>query len=256
VVPVLDKGFVKRLDYMGSDLAVVNAARVSFAKKSSYVPLREFPESTEPPTIGGDTLVLSREDCKLINYLAKHNHWTPFAHCQVSLHIKMPIFVARQLMRSNVGIVYNEISRRYVDTPPEFYTPDKWRSRPDKSLKQGSGEPIETSFGALLPEGGVIPTTIEAYHSYCVACYDNLLAQNVAPEQARIVLPVSMYTEVWATMSLVAAARIVNLRKDSHAQWEIRQYANAIDQVIKPLFPVSWAALTSKPNKEESSATA
>ena len=226
--PVLDKGFVTLLDHLGSDLTVVNAARVSFSKRSTW---------GQKNPIGGNVLEL--KDAKLIQFLATNEHWTPFGHPQLQLHMKMPIFCARQFMRSNVGVCYNEMSRRYVDSPPEFYEPKEWRARPDKSIKQGSA--------------GVVPNVIDyagepcggenTSHGHAVVIYNQLLEQGVAPEMARMVLPVSMYTEFWATMSLAACARIVKLRIDPHAQWEIVQYARAINDLVRPLFPVSWPAL-------------
>jgi thymidylate synthase (FAD) len=212
---VLDKGFVKLVDHMGNDCAVVNAARISFGKSVTE---------------------MGEKDIRLLQYLAKHKHWTPFAHPQLTFHIKMPIFVARQYMKSTVGIVYNEISRRYVDDTPEFYGPFEWRGRPDGSLKQGSGGPVSDQ------------ETCAKYSTdacdWCLGAYEELLKRGVAPEMARMVLPVSMYTEVWATMSLQAAHRIVSLRLDPHAQWEIQQYGKAMDDLIKPLFPHAWSALS------------
>lgn len=219
---VLDKGFVDLKDVMGDDLTVVNAARVSFSKESEW----DFDLETSIP-------FLQEKDAKLINYLAKHNHWTPFGHPQITLHFKMPIFVARQFMRSNVGIVYNEVSRRYVDDEPEFYEPGyEWRKRPEKSIKQGSGELLDTDYGLYTN------TIVQCYNTY-----HYLLSQGVAPEMARMVLPLSTYTEFWATFSLAALARVCKLRSDSHAQKEIQEYAKAIDAIVRPLFPVSWQAL-------------
>lgn len=214
-VKVLDKGFVRLVDAMGSDCTVVNAARISFGKSVTEI---------------------SEKDVKLIGYLAKHGHWTPFAHPQITLHIKMPIFVARQYMKSNVGVVYNEVSRRYVDEEPEFYEDFDWRKRPEGSVKQGSGSTIDNGIDCHRLNSIVGTVTMEAYK--------DLLNLGVAPEMARMVLPVSMYTEVWATMSLMAAARIVGLRKDAHAQLEIQRYAEAMDALIAPRFPHSWSALT------------
>ena len=213
-VNVLDKGFVHLIDKMGNDCTVVNAARISFGKQ---------------------VIEMSEKDVKLLTYLAKHKHWTPFAHATLTLHIKMPIFVARQYMKSCVGIVYNEISRRYVSDNPEFYEEFDWRRKPDGSIKQGSGEILDDQNHCHMSNALVIEQAMLSYKS--------LLDKGVAPEMARMVLPVSMYTEVWATMSLQAAARIVGLRKDPHAQWEIQQYAAAMDEVISPLFPAAWAAL-------------
>jgi thymidylate synthase (FAD) len=214
---VLDKGFVKLVDHMGNDCTVVNAARISFGKSVTE---------------------MGEKDIRLLQYLAKHKHWTPFAHPQLTFHIKMPIFVARQFMKSNVGVVYNEISRRYVDDTPEFYAPANWRKRPDGSVKQGSGDNLE--YDAQWVAACLNKSVTED----SIAVYNQLLESGVAPEMARMVLPVSMYTEVWATMSLQAAHRIVSLRLDPHAQWEIQQYGKAMDDLIKPLFPHAWSALS------------
>ncbi len=214
---VLDNGFVELIDHMGSDLTVVNAARISFSKRSTS---------------------LTDKDIGLINYLAKHNHWTPFAHPQVQLHIKLPIFVARQLMKSTVGVVYNEVSRRYVSGPPEFYFPVNWRQRPEESVKQGSGD------GMPLSTNDEIRFDFSLIVNKAWAEYDNMLASGVAPEMARMVLPQNTYTELWMTASLSAVARVVGLRSKSEAQWEIQQYANAISQLVEPIFPHSWKALT------------
>lgn len=239
---VLDKGFVRLEAVHGSDLMVCNAARVSFGKKSYWqcgcggVPIDE-PCCHQP----GDYR-LQDADTKLIQYLARNNHWTPFGHPQITLHIKLPIFVARQLMRSNVGICYNEISRRYVDSDPEFYEPKEWRGRPPKSIKQGSEgvvDYVEEMFDLLSGDESAYFTA----HDACLAEYKHRLECGVAPEMARIVLPVSIYTEVWMTASLAALARVVNLRSDPHAQWEVVQYANAINLLVEPSFPVSWPAL-------------
>lgn len=232
MISVLDKGSVSLLNWMGSDLDIVKAARVSFSKTSVWGQKNPIGEN-----------VLQEKDAKLIKYLAEHGHWTPFGHCQVTLHFKMPIFVARQFMRSNVGICYNEVSRRYVDAAPEFYIPSEtlWRKRPDGSVKQGSGESFSKSEGDLL-----FDIAGEALWA-CELAYTTLLQRGVAPEQARMVLPLNTYTEFWATMSLAAAARVYNLRCDPHAQKEIRDYADAMDKLIRLHFPVSWAALTESP---------
>lgn len=215
-VNVLDKGFVRLVDHMGTDCTVVNAARISFGKSVTE---------------------MSDKDIRLLKYLAKHKHWTPFAHPQITLHIKMPIFVARQFMKSNVGVVYNEISRRYVDDTPEFYHPKEWRSRPEGSVKQGSGDRLDPYTDQVVDNDAML------IKEECLAVYRNMLNRGVAPEMARMVLPVSMYTEVWATMSLQAAHRIVSLRLDPHAQWEIQQYGKAMDDIIHPLFRHAWSAL-------------
>ena len=291
-VTVLTKGFVRQVNHDNGDLSVVNAARVSFAKEHATLD----PE----------------KDPKLIRYLHKHNHWTPFGHARYlykvyakipqllslmaetpvgsrwkilrldsehaeallstslwqamkwglplpfqarhcesdpldvlvptaiwleaarttedewwdwpeerpyTLHVKLPIFVARQWMRSNGGIVYNEVSRRYVDDEPEFWEPKLWRGRP-KSAKQGSEGEIP-GYWDITP-----------VHDKAVLHYNHLLACDIAPEMARAILPQSMYTEFWMTASLSALKRFYKLRIDPHAQWEIQQYAKAIGELI------------------------
>ncbi len=208
---------IELLDHMGDDLAVVNAARVSMAKES---------------------LTLCESDEKLIHYLAKHKHWTPFAQVQFKFRISMPIFVARQYFRHQVGLLRNETSRRYVDNPPEFWNPNgAWRGRAEH-VKQGSG-------GLLLE--AVCDEVSEIYWYAMDACsdaYKDMLEKGVCPEQARAVLPQSMMTEFVETGSLAAYARIYNLRSDPHAQVEIQEYAHAIGEAIAPIVPVSWKALT------------
>lgn len=227
-VPVLDKGFVRLVGHHGDDLLVVNAARVSFAKESRW----ESDGDHAPQ-------VLSAKDAKLIRYLAKHEHWTPFGHPQITLHFKWPVFCARQAMRSNIGICWNEVSRRYVDDMPEVHAIKEWRGRPEGSIKQGSGQPME-----YTPFSWAGQTAEEL----CLVEYNRRIACGVAPEQAREVLPMGVFTEAWGTFSLAALARFYKLRSDSHAQLEIQQYAKAIDALVRPLFPVSWEALTGAPD--------
>lgn len=211
---------VTYIDHMGSDLSVVNAARVSFKKKSE-----EFKD----------------KDLKLLRYLADHNHWTPFGHTAVTLHIKAPLFVARQLGKHQVGFVWNEVSRRYVDDDPEFYVPDVWRKRAE-NIKQGSSDetvPVNpTDYEALNPY----------HHSMMVQFeyYKHLLSIGVAPEQARMVLPQSMYTEWYWTGNLYGFSNVYRLRTDSHSQKETQEVAHQIGRIIKPLFPHSWEALTER----------
>ena len=207
---------VKLVDHMGSDLSVVNAARVSFAKEH-----KEFNEV-------GDT--------KLINFLAKHDHWSPFGHASMQFHIKAPVFVARQLVKHQVGLVWNEVSRRYVDDEPKFFNvgPDGWRGKPvDK--KQGSAGKLKI---LVELEKEIISTT-----THCKMLYKELLEQGVAPEQARMILPLSMYTEWYWTGSLAAFARICNLRMEPDAQEETQEIARQIDKICAKLFPVSWKYL-------------
>ncbi len=226
---------VELLDHMGSDLSVVNAARVSFDKESEW----EWSHK-------GDNHLWEKDE-KLISYLAKHNHWSPFAHTCVSMHIKAPIFVARQLGKHQVGLVWNEVSRRYVDTPPEFYIPEKWRKRAE-NVKQGSSdeEAIVKPFAIcdnLLwdrPELNVLN----------LAYYNHLLMSGVAPEQARMVLPQAMMTEWIWTGSMLAFSRVCKLRLDSHTQRETQEVAKQIAEIIEPLFPVSWKALMEQENDQ------
>ena len=212
---------VRLMDKMGSDLTVVNAARVSFAKESGWDIIPE----------GGETEgILNQSDEKLIKYLAKHNHWSPFGHCSMQFHIKAPIFVARQLVKHQVGLVWNEVSRRYVDDEPEFYIPKRWRLRPDKSIKQGSSD--ET-----------IDYDIAGTMAYVKTTYNNLLREQVAPEMARMVLPQNMYTEWYWSGTLMAFARVCNLRCAKDTQWETQQIANQIDRFGAEFFPYSWVEL-------------
>jgi thymidylate synthase (FAD) len=249
---VLDKGHVQYMDHMGTDLSIVNAARVSFDKESEW----EFP--THEEVLGSLTQTgnrrLSSRDTKLIHYLAKHKHWTPFGQVTIQLRIKMPLFVSRQMMRSNVGIVWNEVSRRYVDSEPEFYEPEVWRGRPEGSIKQGSGDGAVTSASYKIPSryDYLPPTTVRTtphqmgreIHSLAMRHYTGLVKSGVAPEQARIVLPQSTYTEVVGNFTLAALARVCALREDSHAQLEIQEFAKAMGEIAKQYFPVSWEALT------------
>lgn len=206
---------VTLIDSMGTDLSVVNAARVSFAKVSE-----EF----------------SDKDAKLIRYLAKHNHWTPFGHTAITLHIKAPIFVARQLGKHQVGFVWNEVSRRYVTDEPQFYRP-VWRMKPEGNVKQGSGP----EFGYMEQEhinGG------EDYVDTSLNYYRWLLDEGVCPEQARTLLPQAMYTEWYWTGNLYGFYNVWKLRTDPHTQKETQGVAHQIGDIMKGLYPVSWEALT------------
>ena len=209
---------------MGSDLSVVNAARVSFSKNSNFV----WKEKQGTSTMFEE--VLSDKDKKLINYLAKHNHWSPFGHASVQLHIKAPVFVARQLVKHQVGLVWNEVSRRYVDDEPEFYIPEVWRKKPEGSIKQGSSE--ET-----------VKYDIAGTIEYTKQTYKNLLREGIAPEMARMVLPQNMYTEWYWSGTLYAFARVCELRCKDDSQRETRDIAWQIDKLVKDKFPVSWEAL-------------
>ncbi len=207
-------GFVELLETFGSDLTVVNAARVSFAKEST---------------------VLSTGDKKLISYLARNGHISPFFHPQVRFRLKMPIFIAREWFRHTIGLARNEVSRRYVDTPPECWTPDGLRAR-DPRAKQGSKAEYIESNDAIMAE-------FNEFQKGAMDFYKSLLDRGVAPEIARGVLPQSMYTEFIETGSLSAYARICQLRLDPHAQKEIRDYAGLVASLMATAFPVSWEAL-------------
>lgn len=234
---VLDGGFVQYVSHMGTDLTVANAARVSFNKESEW----DTDKSAEQRLIDSnseynpnDLRVLSQKDTKLIQYLAKHNHWTPFAHPQITLRVKAPISIRTQLFKHKVGFCENEISRRYVSDKPEVYTP-KWRNKPTTGAKQGSEGFVDDDY--------LINSDYTEAITLALNTYDNLIKDGVAPEQARFVLPQGTYTEWWWTGSLAAYARVCKLRKDSHAQWEVQQYANAFSNIISPLYPISWSAL-------------
>lgn len=230
---------VDLVDYMGNDLTVVNAARVSFHKESDW-------ETVDPVNGEGHAPCLSYQDDRLISYLATHNHWTPFSHPMITLRMKTPIFVARQLFKHKVGMTENEVSRRYVDDTPEFYYPDKWRGRPSGGAKQGSSsEEVSTMLFHGIEECwvGEVGSFYANFIESAERLYNNMIEAGVAPEQARMVLPQSMYTEWYWTGSLASYARICKLRLDPHAQSETREVAQMISDIIQPLFPVSWKAL-------------
>jgi thymidylate synthase (FAD) len=209
-------GFVELMDSFGDDLTVVNAARVSFAKESTALEVR---------------------DEKLIKYLADHEHITPFFHPQLRFRLKMPIYVAREWFRHTIGFARNEVSRRYVDDKAECYLPPPQSLRErDTNKKQGS-KTTPISFADEVHE------KIKEFQDQAVGFYESLLELNVAPEVARGVLPQSMYTEFIETGSLAAYARLCALRLNPQAQAEIQAYAAAISRIIETRFPVSWAAL-------------
>jgi len=208
---------VDYISHMGDDRTVVDAARVSFDKAS----------------------VMSgcAGDAKLIKYLAKHGHWTPFSHPQITLRYTVPIFIARQEFKHIVGFTRNEISRRYVNDTPEFYVPESWRGKPEGSIKQGSGGELELQQD--------VKDSYEMLISSAKDYYQLLLQRGVCPEQARMILPQSMYTSYYITGSLAAFARMVKQRSDPHAQVEIQELAAMVSKIVAPLYPVSWEALTS-----------
>jgi thymidylate synthase (FAD) len=219
VVPMV----VEYVDHLGSDINVVNAARVSFAKE-----VKEFD---------------LEKDTKLINYLAKHNHWSPLAHTAVTIRVKAPIFMARQFVKHQIGLVWNEESRRYIDDTPEFYIPEVFRGKP-VNAKQGSSDKVIKQCFWRAADNYYSPT--ERLIEHCkssLELYEDMLKGNVAPEQARMVLPQNTMTNWMWTGSLVAFSRVCKLRLDSHAQKEAQELAKLINDVVAPLYPVSWAAL-------------
>lgn len=211
-----DKISVELLDKMGSDNTVVDAARVSFNK----IAVNYTPSQNE----------------KLIKYLAEHNHWSPFAHCTLQFRIKAPIFVARQLQKHQVGFAWNEISRRYVDYKPTFWSPNnQWRGRAENK-KQGSADD-------LVRDNLIAQEHYDEAIHYAQLSYELLLACGVCPEQARSILPQSMMTEWYWTGSLYGFARVCKLRLDPHAQAECREVAKWINDFCSNEFPMSWKAL-------------
>ena len=204
---------VELLNHMGDDLTVANVARVSFNKWKTE---------------------LDDKDVKLIHYLAKHEHTSPFRHTAIQLRCEAPIFLARQLGKHQVGLAWNEVSRRYVDDAPEFYYPEEWRARPEGSVKQGSGTAIKNTL------------IDEYYHRVLTESFNNynrMLKVGIAPEMARMVLPQSMMTSWIWTGSLQAFFHVWRLRIDGHAQKEAQMFAQMLEDVIRPIFPHSWEAL-------------
>ena len=206
---------VQLIDKMGSDLTVVNAARVSFGKNKE---------------------VFEASDEKLISFLARHNHWSPFAHCSLQFRIKAPIFVARQLVKHQVGLSWNEISRRYVDYEPEYYMPKNWRLRAEDKKQGSSNETIEYDIANTIKNAN---TT-----------YNDMLAKGIAPELARMVLPQNMMTEWYWSGTLYAFARVCELRCAEDTQEETRTIADSIDQLCNEEFPYSWKYLRLVKQKE------
>lgn len=211
---------VELVDFMGDDLRVANVARVSFDKWKE-----EFDE----------------KDVKLIDYLARHEHTSPFRHVQVSVRCTAPVFLARQLGKHQVGLSWNEVSRRYVDVGLEFFVPDSWRSRPTDGMKQGSGSG-ELSYESIWAFSS-IEEDYQAHIEESIQLYDHMIEQGVAPEMARMVLPQSMMVSwVW-TGSLTSFFHIYRLRAEAHAQKEAQDFAQLIEEVVQPLFPHCWSAL-------------
>tara|TARA_R110001583_G_scaffold63139_1_gene184808 strand:- start:14 stop:634 length:621 start_codon:yes stop_codon:yes gene_type:complete len=202
------------MDSMGSDLTVANAARVSFAKHKEE---------------------LDVSDEKLIKFLAEHGHWSPFSHVFIQFKIDAPIFVARQLQKHQVGLAWNEVSRRYVDSTPEFYSPDEWRRRATDKKQGSMSEPV--------PSQKVVKSIKEEFDAVALDCYNRLLKLKVCPEQARMVLPQDMMTSWYWSGSVYAFSRVCNLRLKEDAQAETREVAQSISNHCAIEFPVSWKFL-------------
>ncbi len=205
---------VELVDYMGTDATVANAARVSFNKHK-------------------DTF--DKGDEKLISYLADHHHWTPFAHPQITVRMAAPVSIRTQCFKHKVGFTENEISRRYVSDEPSFFIP-VWRGKPTNGAKQGSSDVLTSTMVVNAVYGKAIDA--------CTFAYESLLEEGVAPEQARLILPQGMITEWYWTGSLSAFARFYKQRTHEGAQKEIADLAEMVQEIIEPLYPVSWKALT------------
>lgn len=212
---------IELLEHAGSDNSIANTARVSMQFDANW---NELPDN-----------YTEEQRNKLIAYLAREKHTSPFRHTSITIRMNVPIFLARQLGKHQIGMSWNEVSRRYVATQPEFYFPDEWRSRPDGSIKQGSG--------VVSKHSNTCKKLYTQLISNAEYLYQSMLEKGIAPEQARMVLPQSMMTQVIWTGSLMAFAHVYKLRIDSHAQIEAQDFAKQLDSVIRPLFPVSWAAL-------------
>lgn len=215
-IKVLDKGFVQYVDHMGSCKTISDAARCSFDKVKD-----EFDDKDE----------------KLIKYLAREKHMLPFRHPTISLRVKMPIFVARQLMKHSVGMSCSEVSRRYVTGGPEFYLPEVWRKKPEDGIKQGSGEEFDKGTQGIL--GMMARMAV----SRSVEDYDWMIENGVAPEMARMVLPAGLYTTVYWTGSLLSWFHLWDMRTENHAQLETQEYGWAVGAILCELFPKSFEAL-------------
>lgn len=220
---------VSYVDHMGTDLSVVNAARVSFDKESDWLLINQEIGGVEREV----AKVLKEGDRKLIGYLAKHKHYSPFNHTFITVRVKAPIFVARQLVKHEY-MPWNEVSRRYVDSEPEFYIPELIHERAE-NVKQGSGD-VNDGYTDILWQ-------IQDHSKRCLRFYEELLAQNVCPEEARMILPHNLMTEwIWSG-TLKAFHKMLSLRLDGHTQGATRVVAEKCRDIIEPLFPVSFPAL-------------
>lgn len=206
---------VELVDSMGTDLSVVNSARVSYGKNKT---------------------AMGKDDERLIKYLASHEHWTPFAHTSITLRVGAPVPIRTQCFKHKVGMVENEESRRYISSEPEFYLPEEWRRGPEKGQsKQGSG--------AVHPASKEIQGDVSEHYDQSLRLYTKLIGMGVCPEQARFVLPQGTIVNWIWTGNLVSFANFYKKRTHPEAQKEIQELAHVIDELIEPLFPVSWREL-------------
>ena len=219
------------LDYMGTDLDVVNAAKVSFSKESEWDWQTEY-ECGVPVS---DTPILADKDKKLINYLATHDHWTPFAHTALKFRCSAPVPIRTQAFKHKIGMVENEESRRYISSTPEIYIPEFFRAKPEGSIKQGSA--------GVHYQSDMWKEEYEDVVQGCVNFYRNMLQDGICPEQARFVLPQGAIVNWIWTGNLVSFANFYNKRTDTNAQYEVRLLAESVGKQIAEIFPVSWKAL-------------
>jgi thymidylate synthase (FAD) len=237
---------VELIDHMGSDLSVVNAARVSFDKVSETELVDEFGRVVDPRDLAqGEEYKLAycknrlkADDAKLIRYLAKHDHWTPFAHTSISLRMSAPVPIRTQCFKHKQGLVENEESRRYISSTPNLFVPDEFRMAPTNGAKQGSG--------GVHPLSHVWKAEYEQICEAAIDQYEYMIREGVCPEQARFVLPQGCEVNWIWTGNLYAFANFYLKRTEAHAQKEIRDLAEEVGKIVEPLFPVSWAALTTK----------
>lgn len=208
---------VELIDFAGGDLSIVNSARVSFAKEAKE---------------------MTGQDERLINYLAKHRHDTPFRHNFIQLRCSVPLFLARQLMKHQAGLTWNEVSRRYVDDTPKFYYPEEWRSRPEGGIKQGSGN--------VLSDSEYIDNIYTLFMDEAVDLYEEMLHMGVAPEMARMVLPQSMMVDFIWSGNLLAFFHVYSLRSGEGAQQEAKDFAALLKTAIEPEFSCGWKALEAR----------
>lgn len=241
---------VELLDYMGSDLAVVDAARVSFNKTSDWeypASVEEFSDYKQPnwrekceeagfyTNECGGYQRLAPSDQKLIKFLATHDHWTPFAHTALKFRVAAPVPIRTQCFKHKIGMIENEESRRYISSTPEIFVPEFFRAKPEGSIKQGSGEKHEFSDCWLI--------SYKALVAESVATYEDMIADGVCPEQARFILPQGAIVNWIWTGNLVSFANFYLKRTDSHAQVEVQEVAKKVGELVKEIFPVSWSAL-------------